>query len=157
MVYYIYEVPGIKNGATKAWKYRKVYNFRKYEIEPILIETMEGPDVLEMWQVVGDREWELADLNGYRRGGHYVKMRLKGIKPRTQKQLDQIHNSWANASNGNNGKIGAPKLYKLTKEIADQIRKEYNTTKTSHRNLATKYNISKQSIGRIVRNQGYLI
>ena len=71
MIYYIYEVPGHKNGATKNWKARKTYNFRKYGIEPILIETIEGPDVLETWQVVGDREWELADLNGYKRGDHY--------------------------------------------------------------------------------------
>lgn len=77
MIYYIYEVPGHKNGATKNWKARKTYNFRKYGIEPILIETIEGPDVLETWQVVGDREWELADLNGYKRGDHYKTIRIK--------------------------------------------------------------------------------
>jgi len=75
--FYIYEVPGEKNGATKDWKSRIRSNFRKYEVEPILIETMEGPDTEAMWQVVGDREWELADQNGYKRGDHYVAIRKK--------------------------------------------------------------------------------
>ena len=71
VIFYIYEVPGEKNGATKDWGARYKYNFNKYLIEPIVIETMEGPDTPEMWQIVGDREWELADLNGYDRGTHY--------------------------------------------------------------------------------------
>ena len=71
MIYYIYEVLGHKVGATKDWLTRSIYNFNKYGIQPIVIETMEGPDEPEFWQVVGDREWELADLNGYPRGVHY--------------------------------------------------------------------------------------
>ena len=156
MTYYIYHIPGIKIGCTKDFESRSKQNFNKYQIEPILIETMEGPDIEEFWQVVGDREWELAEQYGYNRGRHYVYMRLKGVKPRTQKQLNQI-TIWSSTHQGNNGKIGAPKLYKLTKEIADQIREEYNTTKTSHRKLAIKYDINKNSIGRILRNEGYLI
>ena len=42
--FYIYEVPGHKAGATKNWKGRSRANFNKYSIEPILLETMEGPD-----------------------------------------------------------------------------------------------------------------
>tara|TARA_R110000772_G_C12944626_1_gene401373 strand:- start:38 stop:517 length:480 start_codon:yes stop_codon:yes gene_type:complete len=154
--FYIYEVPGIKNGATKNWLSRSKSNFNRHQIQPIIIETIEGPDIEETWQVVGDREWELADLNGYPRGAHYVEMCRKGIKDRTLKQI--LHNSlvFGRSHQGNNGRIGAPKLYKLTKEIADQIRIEYRDTKTSHRKLASKYNISKQSIGRILRNEGYL-
>ena len=78
--YYIYEVPGEKNGATKDWEARYTYNFNKYLIEPVVIETMEGPDTEEMWQIVGDREWELADLNGYDRGDHYLVIRIKAAK-----------------------------------------------------------------------------
>ena len=74
MTYYIYEVPGEKNGATHRWEVRSRENFEQYEIEPVIVETMEGPDTEDMWQVVGDREWELADLNGYARGTHYVEM-----------------------------------------------------------------------------------
>ena len=77
MEYYIYEVPAIKNGATMDWKFRRRHNFRKYGIEPIVVETMEGPDTEEMWKIVGDREWELADLNGYKRGEHYLAIRRK--------------------------------------------------------------------------------
>ena len=75
--YYIYEVPGHKNGATNDWDKRSGQNFEKYGIQPIVIETMEGPNTPEFWQVVGDREWELADLNGYPRGVHYRVAREK--------------------------------------------------------------------------------
>lgn len=71
MIYYIYEVPGHKNGATNDWDKRSQQNFEKYRIHPVVIETMEGPNTPEMWQIVGDREWELADINGYTRGTHY--------------------------------------------------------------------------------------
>ena len=154
--YYIYEVPGHKIGATKNFNRRYRQNFAKYTIEPIILETIEGTNTPEMWQIVGDREWELAEQNGYIRGTHYLKMVQKGLKSRTEKQLQQIQRNLA-THDGTNGKIGAPKLYKLNKEIADQIRIEYNTGICTHRQLALKYNISKQSIGRIVRNIGYLI
>jgi hypothetical protein len=80
MLFYIYEVPGTKNGATHDWPTRRLYNFNEYQIEPIIVETIEGPDTEDFWQLVGDREWELADLNGYDRGTHYREMRLRGIK-----------------------------------------------------------------------------
>ena len=154
--YYIYHVPGIKIGATKNWKRRRLRNFRKYNIDPIIIEIIEGPDTPEMWQIVGDREWELADQNDYTRGTHYKVMAKKSSKPRTIKQLQQIHKDFA-THDGTNGRVGAPKLYKLTKEIADIIRLEYANENTSHRKLALKYDINKHSIGRILRNIGYLV
>ena len=80
MTYYIYEIPGIKNGATIQWDKRSLDNFEKYSVMPILIETMEGPNETEFWQIVGDREWELADLNGYARGTHYRAAREKRPK-----------------------------------------------------------------------------
>ena len=80
MTYYIYEVPGEKIGATKDWESRREYNFNEYQIEPIIVETMEGPDTEDMWQVVGDREWYYADLNGYTRGTHYKVIRILAAK-----------------------------------------------------------------------------
>mgnify|MGYP003625537087 CR=1 FL=1 len=80
MIYYIYEVPTEKNGATKDWEERRAYNFEQYQIEPIIVETMEGPDTLEYWQVVGDREWQLADEYGYPKGPHYKDTAIKGSK-----------------------------------------------------------------------------
>ena len=80
MIYYIYEVPGEKVGATKHWKRRLKQNRAKYgnHIEMIEIETMQGSDTEDMWQIVGDREWELADLYGYQRGPHYKDTAFKG-------------------------------------------------------------------------------
>jgi hypothetical protein len=80
VTYYIYEVPGHKNGATIDWKNRSKWNFKHYGIEPILIETMEGPDEPNMWKLVGDREWELADTNGYDRGAHYLSIRQRATR-----------------------------------------------------------------------------
>ena len=88
MIYYIYHIPGEKIGATKDLDNRINHNFRKYGIQPILIETMEGPDTEDMWQIVGDREWELADQNGYPRGDHYLSIRRKANKsPRTGSRI----------------------------------------------------------------------
>jgi|SaaInlV_125m_DNA_1040241.scaffolds.fasta_scaffold05528_3 hypothetical protein len=140
MKYYIYHIPGIKIGCTRDFKIRNYNNMRQYSIESVLLETIEGPNTPEFWQIVGDREWELADQYEYTRGTHYKSMCERSQHPRTQAQIER-----------------ASKFYKLTKEIADQIREEYSTTKTSHRKLAIKYNINKYSIGRIVNNQGYLI
>ena len=80
MTYYIYHIPGIKIGCTKNLESRNQQNFKKYQIEPILIETMEGPDIEEYWQVVGDREWELAEQYGYPRDTHYRVIRKKPKK-----------------------------------------------------------------------------
>ena len=108
MTYYIYEVPGIKIGATKNWKTRRYDNFRKYQIKPTIVETMEGPDVLETWQVVGDREWELADLNGYKRGEHYVSIRRKSNHNNKTTQNSRIKKGDPSFSPGNH-KEGATK------------------------------------------------
>lgn len=75
--YYIYEIPGIKNGATKNWDKRSLQNFEHYGVQPIIVETYELPDTEESWQFIGDREWELADMNGYPRGTHYKDALLK--------------------------------------------------------------------------------
>jgi len=71
MKFYIYEVPGHKNGCTTQLNKRSNQNLNKYGIMPILIETYNYPDEPEYWQIVGDREWELAEMNGYSKGQHY--------------------------------------------------------------------------------------
>jgi len=94
IIYYIYEVLGIKAGATKDWANRRQYNFNKYGIEPVIIETIEGPDNEEMWQIVGDREWELADERGYPRGTHYLVMMhstLAAQTPEARSKMSEAH------------------------------------------------------------------
>tara|TARA_R110000737_G_C14204924_1_gene418022 strand:- start:41 stop:502 length:462 start_codon:yes stop_codon:yes gene_type:complete len=71
VTYYLYHILGIKIGATSEPHKRDIQNINQWEVEPIVIENMEGPNTPEMWQVVGDREWELADQYGYPRGNHY--------------------------------------------------------------------------------------
>lgn len=77
--FYIYEVKGIKNGCTNEWDRRYEQNLKKYNITPILVETYEYPNTAEYWQILGDREWELAELNGYPKGTHYRVAREKRI------------------------------------------------------------------------------
>ena len=109
VTYYIYEVPGRKNGATKDWEERRAYNFNEYQIEPIIVETMEGPDTLEYWQVVGDREWYYADLNGYPRGTHYVEMMLKSFVRAQQESFKNINDYVSNETRSKAGNIGGNK------------------------------------------------
>jgi transposase len=70
-IFYIYHVQGHKVGCTSQKEKRFRENFQLYQTEPVVLETIKGPDTPEFWQIVGDREWELADLYGYSRGVHY--------------------------------------------------------------------------------------
>jgi hypothetical protein len=78
-IFYIYEVKGIKNGCTTQWDIRSEQNFKRYNITPVIVETYEYPNTAEYWQIVGDREWELAELNGYPKGVHYRVAREKKL------------------------------------------------------------------------------
>ena len=141
--YYIYEVIGEKNGATINWDKRSQENFDMYSIWPIVVETMEGPNTPEMWQIVGDREWELADLNGYRRGTHYRVAREKRIQAstlvgsknresghiqslnanRTKESYERAGVSISIAKTGMLSKLKGTKIKKETKEkIAETLR-----------------------------------
>ena len=83
ITYYLYRLVKSlkfdKCGATNNWDDRCRDNLASHGPQSIitLLETMEGPNTEEFWQVVGDREWELADQYGYRRGEHYRTARLK--------------------------------------------------------------------------------
>ena len=63
---------------------------------------------------------------------------------------NQIH-AWKNGMQ----KPRSPVNRVLTDELAEIIRKEYRTTKTSHRRLAEKYCVSKTTIGDLLRGKNY--
>lgn len=83
MIYYLYRLQNSlkfdKCGATTDWDKRCRDNRTSHGVQSIIteLETMEGPDTPDFWQIVGDREWELADLYGYPRGTHYRVAREK--------------------------------------------------------------------------------
>ena len=149
MIYYIYEVPGEKNGATKDWETRFRENFEKYQIEPIIIETMEGPDTEEYWQVVGDREWYYADLNGYKRGQHYrvaVLARIAAGLLQGSKNVESGHiHRLSSYRTLESYKAPRPTVRKLTQEQATAMFNDIG----SYRVLAAKYNVSTGIVGSV--------
>tara|TARA_R110000803_G_scaffold85050_1_gene151322 strand:- start:167 stop:676 length:510 start_codon:yes stop_codon:yes gene_type:complete len=166
MVFYIYEVHGIKNGATNDRIKRFRENLNKYQIEPVIVETMEGPNIPEFWQVVGDREWELADLNGYPRGTHYRIARekrhtwtsssvIKGIETK------RIQGTLGNGGSASKGKkrpdLGLNNKLKrlLTFKQAEEIRSKYIPRVYTMQMLGDEYGVVKQIIYAILKNQTY--
>jgi hypothetical protein len=146
--YYIYEVKGIKNGCTNQWDKRSEQNFKRYNIMPVIIETHEYPNTAEYWQIVGDREWELAELNGYPKGVHYRVARERAIVG-------------AKNTSPNGGKIGGKisgKLRrKLTYEDAQTIRELYlNKKQYNQKQLAEMYDIDQSAISFIINNKSYI-
>jgi len=169
MTYYIYEVPGNKVGATHQWQKRRDYNFNHYQIEPIIIETIEGPNTEEFWQVVGDREWELADVNGYDRGTHYrvicIRASKGGLKNVESGHLQSIR-TFENMSKGGtktlNGihskriaSLGGKAKRILTFEEAQEIRSKYVPHRYTATMLSKEYGVRKQVIARIVAGNTY--
>ena len=140
MTYYIYEVPGNKVGATKAWERRLRQNRSFYgnHIEMIEIENMEGPNTEEFWQVVGDREWELADLKGYQRGPHYKDTALKGSKGGSVS---------CHIVNRNKRTVSW--------DIVLEIRSKYKPKKYTRRMLCKEYNLTDNVVKSIIENRSY--
>ena len=104
--FYIYHVPGYKVGATTSYIRRSAWNFRRYGVEPYIIDELELPDTPENWQIVGDLEWEYADEFGYDRGQHYAVTR-KNQRLITVEQL---------AANGRaGGRISKPNIEACSK------------------------------------------
>ncbi len=159
--FYIYEVPGVKNGATNQWDKRSQQNFNAYGIMPVIVETMEGPNEPEFWQVVGDREWELADQNGYPKGTHYrvakELRRRQGLVNVESGHMDRMrssaHTPEAKAKQRrtwkeNNNKVKFTnehrrevnrKYRKLTFEQAQEIRAKYVPREYTAKMLAEEY------------------
>lgn len=157
MIYYIYEVPGEKNGATKQWEKRRAYNFNRYQIEPIIVETMEGPDTEEYWQVVGDREWYYADLNGYPRGTHYRVATLQSIVAgRKAATITPVSMFSTTESRSKGGKQSMKDKRIITFDIAEEIRKEYVPQKVTYKMLGEKYGCSWNTVRHIVKGWSYL-
>ena len=180
--FYIYEVRGHKNGATMDWHNRCEYNFAMYGVQPVLVEIMEGPDTPDFWQIVGDREWELAEENGYPKGIHYLKVRIfqskqdtpearqkmsdshKGKYPHSlevterirQKNIGREHSkeSKQKMSDGNKGSTRKA-LRTLTFDQAEEIRSKYVPKKYSTYKLAKEYEVSQRCIFQILNNLTY--
>jgi hypothetical protein len=156
MIYYIYEVPGHKNGATTDWDTRFQYNFNQYQIEPIVIETMEGPDNEEMWQLVGDREWELAEQNGYPKGMHYKSIRIVQSRANTTDAKRKISEKMTGLKRGETSKEHKQKLSDslktLTHQQVEEILFKYVPRKYSTLKLAKEYSVSQPTIWRVIKN-----
>tara|TARA_R110002153_G_C12975693_1_gene461909 strand:+ start:62 stop:529 length:468 start_codon:yes stop_codon:yes gene_type:complete len=81
MTYYIYKLEGDKCGATHLWDKRFSENYDTYNNNNMsVLETYEGEDNEDTWQIVGDIEWRYADHFGYSRGTHYRSIRISGQK-----------------------------------------------------------------------------
>ena len=173
MIFYIYEVKGIKNGCTTEWDKRCKQNFERYNIMPVIVETHEYPNTAEYWQIVGDREWALAELNGYPKGVHYrVAMERRSIGRKTgcskggkiggpiggKKNVESGHLESIRTKESciKGGRISGKLKRKLTFEDAQLIRelcakKQYNQTQ-----LGKMYGITQQTISNIILNKRYL-
>lgn len=154
-IFYIYEVKGIKNGCTTQWDIRCGQNFEKYNIMPVIVETYEYPNTAEYWQIVGDREWELAELNGYPKGAHYRAAREKRIlacKIAGNRSIES--GRWSDVR-----VLGSKACRKLTFEDAQKIRELYankKDNKTNQYKLAEMYHIDQSTIADIIHKKTYI-
>ncbi len=157
--YYLYEIQGHKVGATMKWEERTTANINKYGIEPILIETMEGPNEPEYWQLVGDREWELADEKNYPRGQHYRHAREQRLEMNNRgASKGGLVGGVVTRDNGSllvAAKLGGKATRTTTFEIAEEIRSKYVPQKYTQGMLAKEYNLSLYTVINIVKNRSY--
>ena len=113
VTYYLYRLVNSlifdKCGATQHFRKRCNKNYQTHGSQSIItiLETMEGPNTPEYWQVVGDREWELADEYGYPRGDHYRSVMIKASKGgfaasniTTKAQIQETKTTNGSLSNG---------------------------------------------------------
>ena len=156
--FYIYEIPGHKNGATKDLYMRKRYSLSKYGAEPIIIETIEGPDTEDMWQLVGDREWELADQNGYPRGEHYRAIRIRSSKYNlTPEDRAKGRSAGSLEKATAAARIANIKKRSLTFKEAEEIRAKWIPYKYGWRKLAEEYNTTIEIVSSICNYKTYLV
>ena len=164
MIFYIYEVPTKKVGATHEWDVRSKYNFELHLIKPIILETIEGPDDEDMWQIVGDREWELADELGYERGTHYRVMRIIGpiggrkggatnaARQHITNQFAAIKTKEHQAKAGSNG---GKKARTISYQLAKEIESKYIPRKYTQGMLMKEYGLSRAVIKGITQGATY--
>jgi len=158
MEYYIYHIEGVKIGATKDWQSRRTYNTEYYGIQPIIVETMEGPDVPDFWQIVGDREWELADLNGYDKGTHYRVMRTRALNGFLNESKRSEGFPLESCAKGGKTRLGIPNhgSRSLSQDQADEIRSKYIPRKYEQKTLAKEYGVHVNTIKRIIKGTFYV-
>ena len=158
VTYYLYRLINSlrfdKCGATTGWD-KRCRNNRAFHGDQCIItelETMEGPNTPEMWQVVGDREWELADEYGYPRGEHYRSAREKWVLARLASNTEEAKLKKSITLLGNTNSISRQIF---TFEQAEEIRTKYNTGNYSQRSLAEEYNTIQGNIFNILKNKTY--
>ena len=158
VTYYLYRLINSlrfdKCGATTGWD-KRCRNNRAFHGDQCIItelETMEGPNTPEMWQVVGDREWELADQYGYPRGTHY---RISREKRRLGGFIGGKVASWSTKCSVEGGKVNSTWIRKMTFEQAEEIRAKYIPFKYTHRKLAKEYGVTITAIRQIISNLTY--
>ena len=159
MTYYLYHILGKKIGCTIDLQHRKAYNKRRHgrDIEFSVLETIEGADTEDMWQVVGDREFALADQYGYKRGRHYLDIRLTSAKM-SHSNIDYTSVTPYNRRNEacQEGWVTAKqKLRTLSNETVLTIREEYASGDISQYKLSKKFNTSRSNIQKIVERRSY--
>ena len=164
VTYYLYRLVnsliGDKVGATKRWDGRHQDNREVHGQDCIIteLETMEGPDTPEYWQVVGDREWELADEYGYPRGTHYkiarenfskVTFEARSKGGTTAGNLNVLSGHWESlrtvahqtyaGKRGGAANVAAGNIDKLV-ESAQTPEARAKSKKTRLKNMLIKYN-----------------
>tara|TARA_R110001632_G_C11101777_1_gene391197 strand:+ start:50 stop:541 length:492 start_codon:yes stop_codon:yes gene_type:complete len=157
--YYIYHIAGVKIGCTIDLQHRKAYNKRTWgrDIEFSVLETIEGPDTEDMWQVIGDREWELADHYGYNKGLHYKDIRIKSALVRHSnidytsitpydRHNEACQEGWVTAKK---------KLRTLSNQQVLEIRRLYSDGGISQYKLADRFNTSRSNIQKIINRCSY--
>ena len=147
-----------KCGATIDWDKRCRDNRTSHGDQCIIteLETMEGPDTPEFWQVVGDREWELADLYGYPRGTHYREAREKRILAgRKGGESRPVYLNATHESRSKGGKQSMKNRRSISFETAEKIKKEYIPQKVTYRILGERYNCSWNTVRHIIKGWSY--
>tara|TARA_R110002153_G_scaffold98071_1_gene233053 strand:- start:211 stop:558 length:348 start_codon:yes stop_codon:yes gene_type:complete len=114
---------------------------------------MEGPDNEDMWQLVGDREWELADKYGYSRGTHYkaatLQSKVAGRKAATITPITMF------TTFESRRKGGLAKAV-LTQEQATEIRAKYIPRKYTCAMLCKEYGVNRGTINGVIYGSSYI-
>tara|TARA_R110001632_G_scaffold194341_1_gene315660 strand:- start:659 stop:1168 length:510 start_codon:yes stop_codon:yes gene_type:complete len=166
ITYYLYRLINSllfdKCGATNEWDNRCRKNREKHgpQCTITILETMEGPNTPEFWQVVGDREWELADKYGYPRGQHYRHAREQRLEMNSRGAISGgLVGGAATRDSGKlliAAKLGGKATRTTTFEIAQEIRSKYIPKKYTYGMIAEEYGVSVYTVINIVKRRSYL-
>jgi hypothetical protein len=170
--YYLYRLTNSlkfdKCGASSDFNKRCLDNREQHGAQCIItvIETMEGPNTPEMWQIVGDREWELADQYGYPRGVHY-RITRESRQPWNDQTRYVLTPEDGRKGGSISGLLKPSKETKLKMGLAKaKLRNDANTIRERFKQwesskykfeliIAEEYNVSRSTINRILRKHIY--